>query len=604
MNPLYCKYCGKKLKHADAAFCWNCGSRIKQKADIQFVREEEIRTTLPYPEHTVEPVEKLIDILAEESELQLKSESVEEDLLESAEDLADETFDEVSEEVTEELTEEVVDKVSGEVTEELTEEIVEEVSGEVTEELTEEIVEEVSGEVTEELTEEIVEEVSGEVTEELTEEIVEEVSGEVTEELTEEIVEEVYGEVAEELTEEVYEELEEDSTDVEISNAVDSATSESQPCEEAPPKKKKHKLLKSLVILFTSLIVIAGAFAAAIYFSSDFRQLVYDYKCIIYAHRYASEDMNLSIEYLGSITDPARHEQQIQSVYYRLGKTAKDEKLYKNALEYLTLAKDYRDSAALLAECYYPYAESLLEAGNNLAAIEFFTKAADNPNSAAMLLRAYYAEAMVMTNGKLYEDAIDWFEKANGYSDSEEQIRMCNYELGLKAANVALNTKSKQGHLSAIAYFEKANGYADSGKHMEECRQAIAEIEAEEKLIAERKEKYGTRLGFKNEVYRTGYSDYVVTDLYGKKIGGKIQFTVFYKIPESCGASVFGSGLTYGRALQTLRDLEGVYYPSMNTSSIDHNSLCIGFYVNELYNGGVFAGAVINSNDLKQLLDS
>jgi len=64
MNPLYCKYCGKKLKHADAAFCWNCGSRIKQKADIQFVREEEIRTTLPYPEHTVEPVEKLIDILA------------------------------------------------------------------------------------------------------------------------------------------------------------------------------------------------------------------------------------------------------------------------------------------------------------------------------------------------------------------------------------------------------------------------------------------------------------------------------------------------------------------------------------------------------------
>lgn len=368
-------------------------------------------------------------------------------------------------------------------------------------------------------------------------------------------------------------------------------------------KNIKSKLLRALLLIFATLAVLAASFFAAIGLSSEFRQMAHDCRCIFNAHIYAAENKNLSMEYLGSISNPDKYEQQIKSVYYKLGSRAKSDERYADAVECLTLAQDYKDSAALLAECYYPYALSLLERGSNLSAIEYFTKAEDNPDSAKMILRAYYDEARVLMDGKLYERAIELFEQADGYSDSEAQIKACNYELGLKTVKLARNVNSKADFLTAITYFEKAGGHADSVKCIEECRQAIADIEAIEKLIAEREEKYGSRLSFSSWA-RVGYKEYKITDLYGEKIGDSIRFTVFYEIPEVCYGAIFNQGDKTGTYVQYLDELSGIYRPSMETAKINPLALNVSFSLRNVDNGRGFAGIKINTADLNRLINS
>ena len=197
--------------------------------------------------------------------------------------------------------------------------------------------------------------------------------------------------------------------------------------------------------------------------------------------------------------------------------TEEDAQAYKNAISIFKTIPDWKNSAELILQCEQKI--EAIKAQEEADRLEAERKAEERrieneknkqqyikiakiggPILAAVIIfiiilnsviipSVKYNSAVKMMNNGEYEDAIAAFEELDGYKESENQIKECNY---LHATDFL----NKKDYTNALIYFNKCGDYKDTNNQVEKTKMA----EASDLLDAK---KYDEAYAILNELGKT-----------------------------------------------------------------------------------------------------
>ena len=128
---------------------------------------------------------------------------------------------------------------------------------------------------------------------------------------------------------------------------------------------------------------------------------------------------------------------------------------YQQAIVGFEALDDYKDSADMVLETKYKWAESLLADRAYDEAYAKFEEIKDYSDAADRMKDVRYAEAEEYFEENRYQTAINLFGTLDGYKDSQAKVQEANYLLA--------EDYLKQEQLEeALTYFEKAGEYKDA----------------------------------------------------------------------------------------------------------------------------------------------
>ena len=130
----------------------------------------------------------------------------------------------------------------------------------------------------------------------------------------------------------------------------------------------------------------------------------------------------------------------------------------------------------------YENAKKLFEEGEYESAKEVFESLGNYSDSSEQveicnvaILEMGYNAAVKLKDEEQYESAIELFEALGDYKDSTEQIDFCNAAIPERDYDAAVELKDKEQYESAIELFEALGDYKDSAEQIDICNAAIPE---------------------------------------------------------------------------------------------------------------------------------
>ena len=134
---------------------------------------------------------------------------------------------------------------------------------------------------------------------------------------------------------------------------------------------------------------------------------------------------------------------------------------YQQAIDGFEALGDYKDSADMVLQTKYTWAESLLAEKAYDEAYAKFKEIQDYSDAAERMEDVRYTEAEEYLNSNGYGKAIELFERLGGYKDSRTRV--------LEASYLWAEDYLKQGQLEdALLYFERAGLYKDAKARADE----------------------------------------------------------------------------------------------------------------------------------------
>ena len=218
-----------------------------------------------------------------------------------------------------------------------------------------------------------------------------------------------------------------------------------------------------LIPLAIGLLIFLGLGGAMLYLKGGSPNAKYNNAVSAYnAGNYASAAQQF--EALGDFKDSKqRAAEAVLKMHYTNGKYAFETGEYEKAVTEYEAAGDYEDSKERLAEAqnavHYNKGVALSKSGDVDGAIEELKKANGSYDSDAKLFDLYVLKGDKEIDNKAYDKAMEYYKTAGNYKDASEQIRKCNYYLGMDA-------ESKNQPDEAVAYYVEAGDYEDAAERI------------------------------------------------------------------------------------------------------------------------------------------
>ena len=152
---------------------------------------------------------------------------------------------------------------------------------------------------------------------------------------------------------------------------------------------------------------------------------------------------------------------------YQAAMDLKNAGKYEEAIVAFEEMDGYKDSEAMIKDCYYEEAKNLYNTGRYEEAIVAFESLGDYKESVSMMNSCQYLTALDLYNTGDYEGALAEFNDLGGY---DEQVDLCNRAIAYDEA-MALYNAGK--YTEAMAAFEALGDYSDSADYVKKCNTAL-----------------------------------------------------------------------------------------------------------------------------------